>query len=283
MQIQMTTEKRKVLSSDEVRALCAEISEGAAAQLRLEGRRVPAAQAEALRRTIAAGEAAREHLIGSNFGLVYATASRHHSVRSGHAELDDVVQNGIVGLCRAADHFDPDRGVRFSTYATFWIRKAMNDGDRAADASPVFRSETARETRLLVLTQEELLGEKLGHAPTEEQVASALGKKVDDIRLLRHSTVAHLDGMNEADRSTTFATDDGERLLALEANMLVGHALEGLDPKERRSVELRFGFDGGGQRSFAEVGKLLGISEWTVKSRVDAALRRMRAEVGDAD
>jgi RNA polymerase primary sigma factor len=240
----------------------------------------------------AGDEGARRKMIESNLRLVVSIARRFSATG---LPLGDLVQEGNLGLLRAVEKFDWRRGVKFSTYATWWIKQAITRG--AADRG-------ARAIRLPVHVDEQVgrlrraqtrLRELLGREPTPGELATELGLPVGAVGRLRDAAqaVTSLD---------TPIGDDGAPLqdlledegavgpdeLALEAvgREALEQALNALPERARRVLVLRYGLDTGTPRTLEEVAAVMGVSRERVR-QVElgalAALRRpeVRARLGD--
>jgi RNA polymerase primary sigma factor len=240
----------------------------------------------------AGDEGARRKMIESNLRLVVSIARRFSATG---LPLSDLVQEGNLGLLRAVEKFDWRRGVKFSTYATWWIKQAITRG--AADRG-------ARAIRLPVHVDEQVgrlrraqtrLRELLGREPTPGELAAELGLPVGAVGRLRDAAqaVTSLD---------TPIGDDGAPLqdlledegavgpdeLALEAvgRQALEQALNALPERARRVLVLRYGLDTGTPRTLEEVAAVMGVSRERVR-QVElgalAALRRpeVRARLGD--
>lgn len=227
---------------------------------------------------IAEGRTAKAKIVEANLGLVYTIAGQHFSVMSKKADYEDVVQDGILGLCRAAELYDPDRGYKFSTYAWYWIRKTIEEGSRAASGNPVFSNPTARSKRFRLDAVEELLSSTLGYSPTDAGLATELGQKETDVRLLRDISITHFEDspFDEGDGNPSLSASDEDEQAAIEASLLTNELMTVLGEKERRVVELLYGFDGAGERSHVEVARILGVSTSTIKTRLDRAMTLLR-------
>ncbi|HLH46925.1 MAG TPA: sigma-70 family RNA polymerase sigma factor [Acidimicrobiales bacterium] len=245
------------------------IAAGREAAQVLAGRRVRSPQRRAqLEATVAAGKAACDELVRHNLRLALATARRcDPAVRQGWADAtDEALQNAAVGLCAAAQRFDFRRGTKFSTYATWWIRKALAAGRVQAGESWSFVEAASR----LQHTEDEML-QRLRREPTDAELAEEMGETVAQVRAWRRPRPVGLDAIGpEPD------TADHEQIAAAELRLAVRQALGRLDEQARQVVELRFGFDGGGPRTLAQCADALGMS----LSATSAALDRALATVG---
>ncbi len=242
-----------------------------------------------LARRVAAGDhQARDRMISLNIRLVIHWARRyqHRGV-----DLPDLVQEGTFGLMRAVDKFDAERGYRFSTYASWWIRQALQ---RAVESQrtirvPVEAAERAASLEAATSTLEC----RLGRAPSFEELADVLGTTAEAVRRVRRPPriVVSLDQPADVDAEVTIGDlvgrSDEEGFEAVEDERAfepIRHAVDDLPELEREVVRLRFGFTDGAPASQAETAKKLGIGVQRVRSAEHHAIATlMRADgVGGA-
>ena len=271
------TRTKRTQTDAEIVALSTTIRAGLAAAAEMKAGSVPAAKRKKLCALVEEGKRAKAEFVEANLGLAYKAANSRPSVVRGIENVEDVVQNGVMGLCRAAELFEPERGYKFSTYAYFWILKAMNDGDRHAASSPVFASETGRRDRMIAYATEDILTEELGRPATEAEIAAAMGKNEHEVSTLHKSSMSFM-GFNDVLAESTDGTGSG---VDVETAIVLREVLDRLDEDERRVVELRFGLDGGGPRAFEEIGELVGKSSWWARARVESALEKLRESMTD--
>jgi RNA polymerase primary sigma factor len=226
---------------------------------------------------------AKERMINSNLRLVVANARRYQGQG---LTLGDLIQEGVVGLIRASEKFDWRRGFKFSTYATAWIRQAMQRA--LSNTSRTIRIPVHIEQRQRkVAKAERELALKLGRDPTDEEVAAAAEIDLESLTQLRDAaqSVTSLDTPIGDDEDTAFgdlmASDrpepvdelvDGERVAA------VTDALDALERPERKVIELRFGLENGEERSLGAIARELGMSDGEVQRIEQSALEKLRDE-----
>ena len=237
------------------------------------------------RRARAGDERARRRLIEKNLRLVIKTAK---SYRGMGLPFEDLIQEGNLGLLRAVEKFDPDRGFRFSTYATWWIRqavqRAVTDKGRAIRV-PVHMAEKVRKT---TRARRDLLADLL-REPTEEEIASRLGWPVDEVTLalgavsevtsLNQSIgpergASELGDLVEDDRAPDGPTEVIRRAETLELRA----AMERLPERARYVLVRRYGLDDRKKATLADLGKELGISRERVRQLQREAEETLRTE-----
>jgi RNA polymerase primary sigma factor len=244
-----------------------------------------AAQEVVLAKRIERGDAqAKELMINSNLRLVISIAKKYQGQG---LPLFDLVQEGVIGLNRAAEKFDWRRGFKFSTYATWWIRQACQRG--VSGQSATIRIPThVNERRAKIARARRRLELELGRAPTREELSDATDlplKHVDEALDAAEAPVSlnrAVGSSEEGELGDLFkdpsASDPAEEATAAVERQEIRGAVEALPERERRLIELRFGFDGE-PASLERIGKELGLSRERVRQLEADAFERLASEL----
>jgi RNA polymerase sigma factor (sigma-70 family) len=278
----------ELLDAEQEVELAQTMEAGNEARSRLEsGETMDSAERSRLQRRAAAGEAARLRFVEANLRLVVANARRY---AGNDIEMVDLIQEGNLGLITAVEKFDWRKGFKFSTYATWWIRQAMqraraNLGDtirlpaRLHDALPAVRA--AAET----------LQSKLGRAATPEEIAEETGIDEEDVEkaLSVGSTVAIETPVGEDGATLSdFLADvdaiapDTEVELRMAEDAL-RQALAGLSPIHRRAVEMRYGLDDGAPATLSRISSEIDVPEHQLRPLIDEALKELATALASAE
>jgi RNA polymerase primary sigma factor len=238
---------------------------------------------EELERLVEDGERARRHLIESNLRLVVSVARRY--LNRGLSFLD-LVQEGNIGLQIGADKYDWRRGFRFSTYVYWWIRQAMTRS--LADQSRTIRLPVhAVELLTRVMRAERDMQAESGEMPSVEVVARFLGMDVDRIIEARRAqqTPLSIEAPLSDDSDMTRGDLLGDEVAGQaahrevekqELSLRLSEALQSLDPRERKILQMRFGLDKGEERTLTEVAEVMGVSRERIRQIEQAALAKLR-------
>jgi len=254
--------RHDLLTKDDEVRLAQAIEDGVAARTQMEtAKKLTPTQRRQLRRTVRLGEEAHRQFVNSNLRLVVSIAKKYQS--SG-LPLLDIVQEGNLGLIHAVDKFDWRKGFKFSTYATWWIRQAIQRG--IANSARVIRLPVHAGDMLTAL----------------EKVVEVLRYAVDTVSLdepVRDDGDAELGDFVE-DRNATAPFDHAATSLLPGE---VAKVLSVLDERERTILTLRFGLDGGGERTLEEVAEHFGLTRERIRqieARAMSKLRHPSADVG---
>ena len=282
--------RHDLLTKDDEIRLAQTIEAGVAAQQQLDtAKRVTPTQRRQLKRGIRHGEEAHRQFVNSNLRLVVSIAKKYQS--SG-LPLLDIVQEGNLGLIHAVDKFDWRKGFKFSTYATWWIRQAIQRG--IANSARVIRLPVhAGDMLTALLKLRAQLEGTLGRTPTLaelareaelplEKVVEVLRYAVDTVSLdepVRDDGDAELGDFVE-DRNAVAPFDHAATSLLPGE---VAKVLSVLDERERTILTLRFGLDAGGERTLEEVAEHFGLTRERIRqieARAMSKLRHPSADVG---
>ncbi|MGI9182789.1 MAG: sigma-70 family RNA polymerase sigma factor [Longimicrobiaceae bacterium] len=234
-------------------------------------------------------EDAVQELVRANLRFVISVAKKY---QNRGVSLSDLIQEGNVGLVTAARKFDPDQGVKFISYAVWWIRQAIlsalaNQGravrvplNRASDLAKIFR-------------ERERLKQELGRDPTSEEISESTGLSpeiVESLQTLNAAEIrldAPIGDMDDSQLMDRFIADAAiitedeveERLLSER----IDQALTTLQPRDARVLKLYFGLEGGREHTLEEIGDKLGVTRERIRQLRDRALKRLReGDMGDA-
>jgi RNA polymerase primary sigma factor len=235
-----------------------------------------------LARRIAQGDMrAKQTMVESNLGLVHAIAA---TFRGSGVSHDDLVQEGTIGLTRAAELFDPDRGAKFSTYAAWWIRRSIRD---AVADSKVIRIPAKASRQLAAVRRAESELRRLAPGPASDaDVAELTHLSVGTVRSLRGAArvTASLDepvGEDTTPLSDLLADPDGvdpaATAIAHEQRERVWAMLRLLPKRHRDVLVRRYGLIGGRAQSHAEIGRALGVGEERSRQLERESLHRLRS------
>ncbi len=230
--------------------------------------------------------AAAERLVTANLRFVISYVKKYQ----GHGlDLSELVAIGNEGLLKAVRKFDPDQGVKFISYAVWWVRQAVLKA--LAEQTRSVRIPLNQNAHLIKMSRTEMvLAQELGREPTDSEIARALGDSVDNVRTARRMTAAELSLDAPVDRSDRDAATMGERFAGVDGSEIEEHTDSNLmrdfidqifqkylTPRERKILYLYYGLDQGSEAMTLEkIGALMGVTRERIRQIRERAFEKLR-------
>lgn len=272
----------ELLSPEQEKNLARLVKTSQQAQHKLDAGGCGAEECEMLLDVIEMGDEARKELILANTRLVVSVAK---SYQGRGLPLADLIQEGNLGLLKAVDRFDPEREVRLSTYATWWIRQSITRA--AGNLGRTIRlpiNQGQRWGRIRRVSDK--LSQSLGREPSVEEISDEMELSADQIEqtLAVVQDPVRIDELvgEESERPYAELIENANSIqpeditadnLLMEA---VAYLMDSLPPREARIISLHYGFEDGVAHSMAQIGKVMGYSRERIRQLQHEALRKLR-------
>ncbi len=240
-------------------------------------------QVELAKRVTAGDEDAKKQMVAANLRLVLHWARRY---QDRGVEMVDLVQEGTFGLLRAVEKFDWERGFKFSTYATWWIRQALQRAVQQHGRTIRIPLEVGEQLQRLEATTAELIGQ-LGRRPTDEELTEATGMTAAERKSLEGlaGVTASLDQPANSDSATVLgdlvAPEQSDFVADVEQSMVddrLHGAIDKLPELQRDVLRLRFGLDGKNPASLQATAESLGVGVRRVRRAEEEALASLQLD-----
>lgn len=272
-----------LLTADEERYLGDRVQAGRQARMRLQRSNLSSATVERLQAQVRDAATARDELVMHNMRLVISVARKY---QNRGLPLSDLIQEGNIGLVKAADKFDIGRGVRFATHAVWWIRQSVTRALSNKSRTIRLPIQFAQRASELFRTRERL-EQELGRIPTADELSVALHWPVAKVRHMLTVSQPPLDldakhgAENSNDELVDFVADETTPQPEGQATDNLLHSqlaslLEDLPANEARVLRMRFGLADGHAHSLSEIGRRMGLSRERVRQINNSALNALR-------
>lgn len=230
----------------------------------------------------AGDEKARTHMIQANLRLVVKIAQDYSNYG---LPVMDLISEGNIGLMKAVERFDPEKGGKLSTYAAWWIKQSIKRA--LANQSKTIRLPVHMVDKIAKMRRiSTMLGEALGREPTDEELADEVGLPRRKLAMLKQASQrpTSLDAPINEGEATEYSEVIGDEKAENPLDMLADKNLHGeidgllsvLDPRERRIIDERFGLNGRKPLTLEEVGREFGVTRERIRQLQNSALTKMR-------